>query len=104
MNIRGRAVLALLAHTAMGLDIYAWLAQRLHRIDPRKPAFIAWAALKDQCGPDYERMDNFKCFFRKTLAQVQRRWAKPDALLLCGVCLAEHKQLQVMLAELREAA
>jgi hypothetical protein len=30
--------------------------------------------------------------------------AKPDALLLRGVGLAEHKQLQVMLAELREAA
>ena len=30
--------------------------------------------------------------------------AKADALLLRGVCLAEHKQLQVMLAELREAA
>jgi hypothetical protein len=34
----------------------------------------------------------------------QNAWAKPDALLLCGVSLAEHKQLQVMLAELREAA
>src|SRR5713226_7554914 len=68
------ADLAALAHTAMGLDIYAWLAQRLHRIDPRKPAFIPWAALKDQFGPDYGRMDNFKRFFRKTLAQVQRRY------------------------------
>ncbi len=68
------ADLAALAHTAMGLDIYAWLAQRLHRIDPRKPAFIAWTALKEQFGPDYDRMDNFKRFFRKTLAQVQRRY------------------------------
>ena len=34
----------------------------------------------------------------------QNAWAKPDALLLCGVSLAEHKQLQVMLAEIREAA
>ena len=54
------ADLAALAHTAMGLDIYAWLAQRLHRVDPRKPAFIAWTALKEQFGPDYDRMDNFK--------------------------------------------
>jgi len=68
------ADLAALAHTAMGLDIYAWLAQRLHRIDPRKPAFIAWTALKEQFGPDYDRMDNFKRFFRKTLVQVQRRY------------------------------
>jgi hypothetical protein len=68
------ADLGALAHTAMGLDIYAWLAQRLHRIDHRKPAFIPWAALKEQFGPDYRRMIDFKRFFRKTLAQVQRRY------------------------------
>jgi hypothetical protein len=68
------ADLAALAHTAMGLDVYAWLAQRLHRIDPRKPAFIPWTALKQQFGPDYERIRDFKRFFRKTLAQVQRRY------------------------------
>jgi hypothetical protein len=66
--------LGALAHSAMGLDIYAWLAQRLHRIDPRKPAFIAWVNLKEQFGPDYDRMTDFKRFFRKTLAQVQQRY------------------------------
>jgi hypothetical protein len=66
--------LAALAHTAMGLDIYAWLAQRLHRINPRKPAFIAWANLKEQFGPDYGQMFNFKREFRLTLSQVQRRY------------------------------
>jgi Plasmid encoded RepA protein len=64
------ADLSHLAHTAMGLDIYAWLAQRLHRIDPKKPAFIAWARLKEQFGPDYAQMFNFKREFRHTLAQV----------------------------------
>ena len=68
------ADLGALAHTAMGLDIYAWLAQRLHRIDPKKPAFIAWANLKEQFGPDYGRMNNFKKVFRIALAQVQRRY------------------------------
>jgi len=68
------ADLAALAHTAMGLDVYSWLAQRLHRFDPRKPAFIAWSVLKEQFGPDYDRMDNFKRFFKKTLAQVRRRY------------------------------
>jgi hypothetical protein len=66
--------LAALAHTAMGLDIYAWLAQRLHRVDPRKPAFIPWTALKEQFGPDYRRMDHFKAPFRKALRQVQSRY------------------------------
>jgi hypothetical protein len=68
------ADLGALAHTAMGLDIYAWLAQRLHRIDPRRPAFIAWSNLKEQFGPHYRQMFNFKREFRMTLAQVQRRY------------------------------
>jgi Plasmid encoded RepA protein len=68
------ADLAALAHTALGLDIYAWLAQRLHRIDPKKPAFIAWTALKEQFGPDYGRMDKFKAVFRVALTQVRSRY------------------------------
>jgi Plasmid encoded RepA protein len=61
---------AALAHSAMALDLYAWLAQRLHRVKPEKPQFISWVALKGQFGPDYGRMDNFKAFFRKELKQV----------------------------------
>jgi Plasmid encoded RepA protein len=68
------ADLAALAHSAMALDLYAWLAQRLHRVNPARPAFISWAALKQQFGPDYGRMDNFKTFFRKTLRQVHTRY------------------------------
>ena len=68
------ADLAALAHTALGLDIYAWLAQRLHRIHPNKPAFIAWSNLREQFGPDYRRMDKFKAKFRSALVQVQRRY------------------------------
>ncbi|MBV8844010.1 MAG: hypothetical protein JO307_14475 [Bryobacterales bacterium] len=66
--------LAALAHTAMGLDIYCWLAQRLHRIDPRQPAFIPWPALKEQFGAEYERLDHFRPPFRKALGQVQKRY------------------------------
>jgi Plasmid encoded RepA protein len=66
--------LAALAHTAMGLDIYAWLAQRLHRINPRKPAFIPWTALQEQFGPDYQRIDKFKAVFRVALTQVLSRY------------------------------
>lgn len=66
--------LAALAHSAMALDLYAWLAQRLHRVAPMHPVFITWAALKDQFGPDYERMIDFKRFFRQTLRQVLVRY------------------------------
>lgn len=68
------ADLAALAHSALGIDLYSWLAQRLHRVNPNRPAFISWAALKQQFGPDYGRMDNFKAFFRKTLRQVLSRY------------------------------
>lgn len=70
------ADLAALAHSALALDLYAWLAQRLHRVTPLKPAFITWAALKQQFGPDYGRMDHFKEEFRKTLRQVRARYQR----------------------------
>lgn len=68
-----RAV-ASLAHSAMGLDIYAWLAQRLHRIDPKKPQFIPWTGLKAQFGWHYGRMDKFKAVLRRTVSMVQTQY------------------------------
>jgi Plasmid encoded RepA protein len=68
------ADLAALAHSALGLDLYCWLAQRLHRVNQNRPAFIQWPALKQQFGPDYGRMSNFKPEFRKALAQVLSRY------------------------------
>jgi hypothetical protein len=62
--------IASLSHTAMGLDLYCWLAQRLHRVNPGKPAFISWAALRDQFGWHYRHMRKFKQVFRDTLTMV----------------------------------
>lgn len=64
-----RAVVAL-AHSAMALDVYVWLAQRLHRIASHRPQFIGWASLKEQFGLGYGRMDNFKRDFRNVLTTV----------------------------------
>jgi Plasmid encoded RepA protein len=64
------AAVARLSHTAMGLDLYTWLAQRLHRIHPRAPALVPWVSLKEQFGLGYGRMDNFKRVFQTTLRQV----------------------------------
>jgi len=47
--------LAALKNNAMALDIYAWLAQRLHRIGS-KDQFVSWKALKDQFGYNYKTM------------------------------------------------
>jgi hypothetical protein len=63
--------IARLSHSAMGLDVYTWLAQRLHRIDPRKGALVPWVSLKQQFGYDYGRMVDFRRVFGRTLLQVK---------------------------------
>jgi len=45
--------LSALSHSAMALDLYAWLAQRLHRIPKPHRQFIPWPAIKEQFGADY---------------------------------------------------
>jgi hypothetical protein len=62
-----RAVAAL-SHSAMALDLYCWLAQRLHRVDPARPALVPWAALKAQFGWHYAAMFKFRQVFRQALA------------------------------------
>jgi hypothetical protein len=62
--------LGALSHSAMALDIYAWLAQRLHRIPKPHRQFIPWPAVRDQFGPDYERLRKFREVFLAALRQV----------------------------------
>lgn len=69
--------LSALAHSAMALDIYSWLAQRLHRVPVGQVAFVSWDNLKSQFGQGYERMFDFKRVFRKNLAMVKTQY--PDA-------------------------
>jgi hypothetical protein len=65
-----RRAIAALAHNAMGLDAYAWLAQRLHRVAPSKPQLVPWAALREQFGWHYDRTRKFREVFRQTLGLV----------------------------------
>jgi hypothetical protein len=66
--------IANLSHSAMGLDLYAWLAQRLHRVPHDKAQFITWVALKDQFGWHYDKMFKFKQVFRTTLRSVKTQY------------------------------
>jgi len=59
-----------LSNNAMALDIYAWLAQRLHRVDQSNAAFVPWVSLKEQFGQGYDRMDNFKRVYGTTINRV----------------------------------
>jgi hypothetical protein len=62
--------LAALSHSAMALDIYAWLAQRLHRIPKPHRQFVPWPAVKDQFGPGVEKLNKFRQPFMVALKQV----------------------------------
>lgn len=62
---------ARLSHNAMGLDIYTWLAQRLHRVGERKTAFVPWTSLHEQFGHGYERLRDFRRVYTRTLKQVK---------------------------------
>ncbi len=53
-------------NNSMALDVYAWLAYRLHVLD--KPLPVSWVALKGQFGNGFGRINNFRSKFTKSLA------------------------------------
>jgi hypothetical protein len=66
-----RRAVGALAGSAMALDVYTWLAQRLHRVPGHRPQFVAWASVHDQFGQGYARVRDFRRRFLETLRQVQ---------------------------------
>lgn len=66
--------LAALKNNAMALDIYAWLAQRLHRIPPGEGQEITWNQLRKQFGRNYSSLRKFKQVFKSTLEIVCRQY------------------------------
>lgn len=68
-----RAVSAL-AHSAMALDVYCWLAQRLHRVDPQRGQFLAWTNLHEQFGQGYKEIRKFRRDFLNVLKLVKAQY------------------------------
>jgi len=60
-----------LSGNVTALDVYSFLAHRLHRIPANKPQFLAWATLYEQFGKDYARIADFRLNFTKTLKLVK---------------------------------
>lgn len=54
-----------LAGHSMAIDVYVWLAYRLHALD--KPTPISWAALYSQFGGGFAQVKHFKPEYRKAL-------------------------------------
>jgi hypothetical protein len=74
-----RRAVGALASSSLALDVYVWLAQRLHRVPPGKPQLVPWANLHEQFGQGYARVRDFRAKFLETLRQVVAVY--PDAQL-----------------------
>lgn len=72
-----RAVGAL-AHSAMALDVYAWLAQRLCRIPGRADALVPWFSLHEQFGWGYKHIRQFRKVYLETLKSVLTQYPAAD--------------------------
>ena len=64
-----------IANNSLALDVYCWLAYRLHSLD--QPITISWKALHGQFGRSVARLDHFKEHFRTVLALATSVY--PDA-------------------------
>ena len=54
-----------ISNNSMALDLYAWLAYRLHALKGTTP--VSWAALKGQFGAGFETMFHFRPSFSENL-------------------------------------
>jgi Plasmid encoded RepA protein len=59
------AAIRALSNNSMGLDVYAWLAYRLHSL--KGPTEVPWRALMGQFGAGFGRITNFKPRFLENL-------------------------------------
>ena len=68
------AALRKLANKSSSLDLYIWLAYRLHTL--KTPTPIRWAALQEQFGGGYTEARNFRRDFKKALAPAVAAYAE----------------------------
>jgi hypothetical protein len=80
-----RALYALKS-SALALDVYTWLAHRLHRIEG-KGVTLRWKALREQFAQEYTGMDadkDFKKKFLPALRKVQAVYPKANVKQVTG--------------------
>jgi hypothetical protein len=59
------AAIGAISNNSMAIDIYVWLAYRLHSL--QKPTPLSWRALKTQFGTGFQQMNNFRSKFLPNL-------------------------------------
>lgn len=62
--------LSALKQSALALDVYAWLAHRLHRVRPISGTFLSWDNLMEQFGQEYADPRSFRKEFANVLKRV----------------------------------
>ena len=65
MPVREAAIREI-GHRSMAIDVYVWLAYRLHQLDRATP--VSWAALYAQFGAGYAHLRQFRAKFKEPLA------------------------------------
>lgn len=84
--------IARLSHSAMALDIYTWLAQRLHRVEEGKSALVPWVSLWEQFGNGYAQIREFRRVFSRTLKQVKVVYPEAKFELARGGMKLQHSR------------
>jgi hypothetical protein len=69
-----------LAGKSLALDVYCWLAYRLHALE--RPTLISWEALHRAFGANYQRVRDFRTNFRQPLDDALNVY--PQAAVECG--------------------
>lgn len=62
--------IAALSNNATALDVYCWLAHRLHRVPYGRSQLVPWSALYQQFGQGYSRIRKFREKFTEILKLV----------------------------------
>ena len=63
--------LSALQNSALSLDVYCWLAHRLHRVKRMTGERLSWKNLREQFGQEYADPKNFKREMEKALRTVR---------------------------------
>ena len=62
--------LAALKHSALAIDVYAWLAHRLCRVNRVQGSKVSWYNLREQFGQEYRNSRDFKREMRRAVRQA----------------------------------
>jgi len=66
LSVKRSVTVGQLSNNSMAIDVYCWLAYRLHAL--KAPAPVSWAALHSQFGRTMPEVAKFKWYFKRTLA------------------------------------